>query len=217
MLPIDQRSDDELARILWDYNRLETPLAQSDAILVLGSNDLRVAERGAELYLQRYAPLIIFSGGFGALTQGLFTNPEAQVFADIAVSLGVPASQILIENQSTNTGENIILTQKVVEEKGIPVKNLILVQKPYMLRRAYATLLKQWPGIGVSVTGPQISYENYPNGVISKALLINIMVGDTQRIRLYPELGFQVAQDMPTEVWSAFEELVKRGYVQRLV
>jgi len=62
---------DDLAKILWDYNNLNQPLKKSDAILVLGSNDIRVAQRGAELLLQEYAPLIIFSGGFGALTQNL--------------------------------------------------------------------------------------------------------------------------------------------------
>lgn len=212
-----QQSDDELANILWDYNRLETPLEKSDIILVLGSNDVRVAERGGELYLQGYAPWIIFSGGIGALTKNLFDKPEAQIFANIAEGMGVPRSKMLIEDQSTNTGENIILTKKLVEAKGIQVRNLILVQKPYMLRRAYATISKQWPGISVSVTGPQIDYEDYPNEAISKELLINIMVGDTQRIRLYPQMGFQVAQDIPKEVWEAFEELVRRGYNQRLV
>ena len=41
----------------------------SDLILVLGSHDTRVAERGAELFLNNYAPLILFSGGLGNLTK----------------------------------------------------------------------------------------------------------------------------------------------------
>ena len=47
---------------------METPLHRCDAILALGSHDVRVAERAAELYLQGYAAWLIFSGGYGALT-----------------------------------------------------------------------------------------------------------------------------------------------------
>ena len=217
MTSTDPRSDDELARIFWDYNCLETPLHKSDAILALGSHDVRVAERAAELYLQGYATQLIFSGGYGALTQGVFTKPEAQVFAETAMQMGVPAEAILTEDQSTNTGENIRLSKRLAELNGLRVKSLILVQKPYMLRRAYATLLLHWPGLNVSVSGPQIGYEDYPNQQISRLQMINIIVGDTQRIKVYPALGFQIAQEMPEEVWSACQELIRRGYTQRLV
>ena len=47
--------------------------------------------------------------------------------------------------------------------------------------------------------------------------MISIMVGDLQRIKLYPEKGFQIHQEIPRDVWSAYEELVKAGYNQRLV
>jgi hypothetical protein len=42
------------------------------------------------------------------------------------------------------------------------------------------------------------------------------MVGDLQRIKLYPAKGFQIYQDIPADVWAAFEELVEAGYNQRL-
>ena len=57
-----------LAQQLWDYHHVNQNLQKSDCILVLGSHDLRVAERGAELYLQGWAPLLIMSGGLGRLT-----------------------------------------------------------------------------------------------------------------------------------------------------
>ena len=217
MTPTDPRSDDELAKILWDYNCMETPLHRCDAILALGSHDVRVAERAAELYLQGYAAWLIFSGGYGALTQGIFQQPEAQVFAETARRMGVPGAAMLIEDQSSNTGENIRFTKNLVEQNGLSVHTLILVQKPYMLRRAYATLRMHWHGLQVAVCGPQIGYDEYPNQQISRQQMINIIVGDTQRIRIYPALGYQIDQDMPDEVWSACQELIRRGYTQRLV
>lgn len=114
-------TDSQLAEILWNYNNMEQPLTRSDAIVVLGSNDVRVAQRGAELFLSGLAPLIIFSGGTGVLSRHLFNKPEAEVFADEAMRLGVPKNNIYIENKSTNTGENIIFTRKLIEEQGLNI------------------------------------------------------------------------------------------------
>jgi hypothetical protein len=38
------------------------------------------------------------------------------------------------------------------------------------------------------------------------------MVGDLQRIRNYPDRGFQIHQDIPENVWQAYEALVLAGY-----
>lgn len=208
---------DELAKILWRYNSLNQPLKKSDVILVLGSHDIRVAQRGAELFLEGYAPLIIFSGNVGRLTKGVWGEPEAEIFAREAIKIGVPKDKILIEDKSNNTGENIRFTEKLLEGRGIQANSFILVQKPYMQRRAYATFKKLLPDRDVIVTAPQISFEEYPNELISKEHVINIMVGDTQRIKVYPEKGFQIPQEIPDIVWSAYKELVNRGYNKHMV
>lgn len=210
-------TDDQLAEILWDYNNLQQVLKKSDCLLALGNNDIRVAHRAAELFLLGYAPLIIFSGGFGVLTKHFYNKPDAEIFADEAIKLGVPKDKIYLESNSTNTGENILFSKKLIEDKGLDVKSIILVQKPYMLRRAFATFKKQWPKMNLTVTAPQLSFKNYPNQIISKNLLINLMVGDTQRIKLYPQKGFQISQNIPSDVWKAFEELVKRGFNHHLI
>src|SRR3954467_5754248 len=131
-----------LAKKLWDYHQMNHELEKSDAILVLGSHDLRVAERGAELWLQGWAPLIIFSGALGNLTRHVWKETEAEKFARIAIERGVPESAILVENQSTNTGENILFTQQLLSERGLNPGSFIVVQKPYMERRSYATFKK---------------------------------------------------------------------------
>ena len=95
---IDQETI-HLANILWDYHLMKHTLEKSDAILVLGSHDLRVAGRGAELYLQGWAPLLIFSGGLGNFTQDMWKEPEADQFARIAEESGVPPHAIIVENK----------------------------------------------------------------------------------------------------------------------
>lgn len=204
------------AQKLWNYHHMNHVLTPADCILALGSHDLRVADRAAELYLQQLAPLVIFSGGLGNVTKGVWTEPEADRFAQIAIQKGVPAEAIIIENQSTNTGENILFTQKLLQEKGLNPRSFLLVQKPYMERRSYATFKKHWPEKELLVTSPQIALTDYPNEEIPLEKVINIMVGDLQRIRIYPAKGFQIPQDIPDDVWEAYEQLVAWGFNKHL-
>ena len=210
-----------LAETLWNYHLMNHQVGKADAILVLCSHDERVAERGAQLFLEGCAPLLIFSGGQGAITKTLWDEPEAERFARIAMSMTVPRESILIEKNSTNTGENIQFTRKLVEEQGLDLHRFIVVQKPYMERRAFATFLRYWPDKEVVVTSPQVSFRDYlaeySNRSLSVADVIGIMVGDLQRIKLYPALGYQIAQEIPDNVWSAFEGLVRAGFDKYLI
>jgi len=123
----------------------------------------------------------------------------------------------LIENKSTNTGENILFTQKLLKEKNLDPQSFILVQKPYMERRSYATFKKHLPHKQVIVTSPQMSIEEYANEEIPMEKVINIMVGDLQRIKVYPEKGFQIYQEIPDDVWTAYEKLVQLGFDKQLI
>ena len=149
----------ELAERVWHYHHMRHALEKADAILVLCSHDTAVAERGAAVYLESWAPLLIFSGGLGAITRTLWTTPEADRFAAIAIAMGVPPDRILIENRSTNTGENVAFTRRLLDERGLHPRSLILVQKPYMERRSFATFRKVWPEMPVIVTSPQVSFD----------------------------------------------------------
>lgn len=204
------------AKQLWDYHHMQHILKKSDCILALGSHDLRVADRAAELYLEGWAPLLVFSGGLGNLTSDIWTVPEADQFAAIAIQKGVPESAILIENKSTNTGENITFTQKLLSAKGVNPNQFIVVQKPYMERRSYATFKKHWPEKELLVTSPQFSFEEYPTEDITMEKVINIMVGDLQRIKYYPAKGFQIAQEIPDDIWQIYEKLIAKGFNKHL-
>ncbi|HRN57086.1 MAG TPA: YdcF family protein, partial [Agriterribacter sp.] len=92
--------------------------------------------------------------------------PEADRFAAIAMQKGVPADALLIENKSSNTGENIVFTARLLKEKGLDPHSFIVVQKPYMERRSYATFKKHWPHKNVLVTSPQLDFDEYATGEI---------------------------------------------------
>lgn len=150
---------DKQSKIIWEYMLMNQEIKPMDAIFVLGSNDTRVAERAADLFLQGYGKYIICSGGNGKDSN--FTRTEAEIFRDIIIKKGVPVEKIIIEPNSTNTGENILFTKKLLEEKKYNFNSFILVQKPYMERRTYATFCKQWPEPDCIVTSPILSYEEY--------------------------------------------------------
>jgi uncharacterized SAM-binding protein YcdF (DUF218 family) len=211
----------ELAERLWDYHHMNHGLERAEVILVLCSHDTAVAERGARLYLEGWAPLLVFSGGLGGITKNLWSVPEAELFAGIARGLGVPDADIVVETRSTNTGENVQFTRKLLAGRGLEPQSLILVQKPYMERRTYATFKNYWPGPRVFVTSPQVSFaeylEHYSNSALTEDDVVGIMVGDLQRLRVYPAKGFQIPQEIPADVWAAYEELVRAGYDKYLV
>jgi len=89
----------------------------------------RRVERAAELFSQRLAPLIIFSGGaFGALPS------EAKVAQQVALSLGVPAQACLLEVESHTTEENARFTAAILRARGI--QQVLLVSDAFHLYRA---------------------------------------------------------------------------------
>ena len=217
---MDQRLEAHV-RTVWDYLRLQHALVKSDAILVLCSYDTTVAERGAQLFLEGWAPLLIFAGGSGTITRRFWDEPEADRFARIAVEMGVPHERILVENRSTNTGENIRFTRQLLAERALDPQTFIVVQKPYMERRSYATFRRQWPDKAVVVTSPVVSLDDYltahADHPVSPDEAISVMMGDLQRIRLYPARGFQIEQAIPDHVWTAFQVLVEAGYDRHLI
>ncbi len=211
---------DKNAKIIWDFMQMNMPLRKVDAIFVLCSHDTRVAERALDLYNEGYAPWVIVSGGAGKLTKDVFDKPEAEVFKDILVRGGVPEAKIIVEPKSTNTGENVRFTFDLLNSINLLFDSFILVQKPYMERRTYATFKKQWPNLEtqILVTSPRISYEEYvEESKLGKDLIINVMVGDLQRIKEYPKKDFQIEQDIPSSVWQAYEALVGVGYTEHLI
>lgn len=211
---------DDLAKILWNYHLMHHKLELADAIFVLGNHDLRIADYAITLFKSGWAPLLIFSGGITHKNPKLnidWDEPEAKIFARHAVERGINEERIIIECQSKNTGENFQMTGKVLKEHGLALNKFIVVQKPYMERRTYATGKIHWPDKTLVITSPPTSFEDYVSGDVPKKQIISFMVGDLQRIKIYGERGFQAPQEIPKEVWLAYSQLVDLGFTDRLL
>lgn len=190
---------------------------KADVILALGSMDLRVAEKAARLWHRALAPVVVVSGGFGRLTGRNWKETEASKFYKVLIEKQVPKSEIILEDKSSNAAENFQFSMKVLNSVGIHPRRIIVVTKPYMERRAYATAMKLFPDIEFIMASPDVSYEDYSTEEIPKNLMINVMVGDLQRLEVYPAKGFTIPQEIPTEVKQAAKELIRMGYNKQLV
>ena len=200
-----------LARVLWDWLRVGEEIERADAILVFGSMDMRPGAWGGRLFLEGRAPLLVMTGGRGRYTQD-WEKTEAEELAAEAIRLGVPRERILLEDRSTNTGENVMFTRRLIEERGAGARRWILVHVPFMERRVKATFEKWWPGAEARVTSPPIPFEEYATAEGGRSILIGRLCGEVARMIEYPKLGYQSQGEVPESVLAALRELGQLGH-----
>ena len=209
-----------LLQVIWDYLCLNQKLENADCIVGFGNFNTDIARRTAELYHEGYAPKVLFTGGLGRNTEGLLPEPEAIRFARVAMDCGVPEEDILIEDKSANTKENIEFTRNLLKQRGIPSDHILGVHQPFMERRITAAMGVYWPEVKFSVTSPRVTIPEYlaraKDQGISENASVSVIVGDFQRMDLYAKKGYQLPQHIPEKAWNAFHELVAMGFDTQL-
>ena len=205
------------ALLVWDYHQVNQMPVVSDIGLALGSHDLGVADHAVELYRRGLFPLIVFSGATSPTTAKVFPDGEAVAYRDRALALGVPNEAVLIETAARNTGENFSLTRSMLSARGIQPSSAVVISKPYMQRRAVATAGMVWPELSITCSADDLSYDEYVEVLGDEKLVIDMIVGDLQRILVYPDQGFAVAQEVPNRILAAYERLIAAGFTSRLI
>jgi uncharacterized SAM-binding protein YcdF (DUF218 family) len=190
------------------------PPTPADAILTLGSFETHAALHAAALWKRGLAPTIVMSGG---VAHRGWEHTEAHVFAALAIGAGVPGEAILREERAQNTGENFTCGRTLMAQAGIVPRRLIVVAKPYMTRRGFATGRKVWPEVELAMQCEDIGAAEYLAREADPERTMQALVGDLHRVAVYPALGFQIEQEMPVEVVEALHRLVAAGYGARLV
>ena len=207
-------------QVIWDFLCLNAAPRKADVIVGFGNFNDNIARRAAEQYHQGLAPKVLFTGGLGRNTLGLLPETEAERFARVAMECGVPECDIIKEDKSTNTAENIHFTRALLEELAIPHDHILGVHQPFMERRITAAMGVYWPELNFSVTSPQVTIPQYLEAAkvqgITENASISVIVGDFQRMKLYAEKGWQLPQEIPEAAWEAFHQLVAMGYDKQL-
>ncbi|MGW0328676.1 YdcF family protein [Nocardia sp. NPDC003183] len=204
---------------LWQYNQLHHDIRPTDVGIGLGSHDLGVATHTADLFRSGMFPRIVFTGANVPTTVARFPRGEAVHYREHAIERGVPAEAIILEPRATNTTENIQFTRNVLESRGLAdaIRSVTVVSRPYQQRRSYAILRKQWPEVDVICSSLPLALDDYIATIGDAERVIDMLVGDTQRIWKYPEQGWAIEQDIPDDVMESFTRLVHAGYTSRLL
>jgi uncharacterized SAM-binding protein YcdF (DUF218 family) len=103
----------------------------------------RPVEQAIELYRSGAAKRLLFTGGYNRKIDAI----EAVSMADAAAHAGIPASAILIEDQATNTSENLAFSRRLLETAGglNTVASVLLVAIEYHMRRVLMTAERMLP------------------------------------------------------------------------
>jgi uncharacterized SAM-binding protein YcdF (DUF218 family) len=122
------------------YGLSDTATYDEDAVIVLGcgingetvSRQLSLRLETALAYHQRNPGALIFvSGGQGAGED----IPEALAMERWLTARGVPSSQIIREEESTSTYENIRFTKQLIEDKFNSIPKLALITSEFHIYR----------------------------------------------------------------------------------
>lgn len=205
------------AALVWDYHQMHHQVRPVDVAIGLGSHDLGVATRSAELYRAGLFPTLVFTGGNSPTTAEVFPRGEAVHFREHAIGLGVPAEAILLEPEAGNTGQNIALSRTVIAAAGIAPTAVMLISKPYMERRSFATARTLWPEVEIVCASESLELDDYVKSIGDEKLVLDMLVGDLQRVIEYPKLGYAIEQEVPEDVRGAYESLVHDGFTSRLI
>lgn len=205
------------AQTLWEFHQLPDEPRVTDVGIGLGSHDIGVAEHAAHLYREGRFPLIVFTGANAPTTKDVFPRGEAVEFAERAEALGVPRSALLIETEATNTGENFTLTRDLLRREGVAVDSATVISRPYQQRRAYATARKVWPELDVTCSARRQDLADYIATIGDERRVLDMLVGDTQRLWVYAEAGFAEPQPIDAKTRAAYDRLVAAGFTGRLV
>ncbi len=129
------------------YLPVSDPLQKADAIIVVSGGDTRGRTlHGIDLFEQKWAPKLIFSGA--AADPQSASNAKA-MFA-IATSRGIATSDIALDEYSRDTKENASGTKSIAGN----YKKIILVTSDYHQRRVFNEFKKEYGAHTTFINSP---------------------------------------------------------------
>ena len=204
-------------KIIWNYMVLDMPIQKSDLIIGCGCTNLKIPEKCAELLKQDYAQQVLFTGGLGKLSSSSFKNTEAEIYKDIAIKNGINIDKIYVENKSTNTGDNFRFSLEMINKNNIKANKILIVHNKLSQRRTLSTAKAIMKNKELYITSPDVTYNKFIINLEKRTYedinsIISVVVGDIQRMIIFPQLGWQIEEDVPKEVIDAYYVLKNKGY-----
>ena len=149
------------------YSNIEDEGLSSEYALVF-ENNMLINERvttAINTYKKGRIKKIIFMGGVnGASNQDNSTIQEAIKMKELALSLGANKEDILIEDTSNNTFENIENAMKLLPKD---INHISIITSEFHLKRCYAILRKNYPYISVTMISSKDGFSDRNNWFLS--------------------------------------------------
>ncbi|MDP3852556.1 YdcF family protein [Phenylobacterium sp.] len=156
----NEEPSDELIETINRRHLIRTPLEPADLLFVFGTRHgvPEFVTAIAELWRGGYFRWAMVSGGS---TPGGMED-EASVLSRLMIQAGVPEDVILLEREATNTGENVIFSLPILEERiGLAnIGSLIAVGKLHTSARYLMTLQRHWPDVRKMLWA--VNYHDHP-------------------------------------------------------
>jgi hypothetical protein len=135
----------ELTTTIFDWLAIKDPLEKSDLIFVFGGPTLSQVKKAKQIFDQGFAPYILVTGNTGTFNNPDWNKPIANIFCDFLVENKVNPENILVQNTSMNTLEDVTCSIPIIKAKFQNFQKVILVSNPMHQRRCFATFKKQFP------------------------------------------------------------------------
>ena len=200
------------AQLIYDYLNLRTPVPPqpADAIIGFGHFDLRIARQCAQLWLKGAGARIIFTGGVGAGSADL-NIPEEEAFGLVlrAEFPQIPSDAILLESNSTNTGENVRYLIAQATAANWKLAHVLLVATPFRQRRVSLTWQAQGPADSEANPAPPPSSlaEDIALFADKHESLVAQLPGEIERLQTYASHGWISPIVVPLPILQACDHL----------
>ncbi|TGD20017.1 YdcF family protein [Levilactobacillus suantsaiihabitans] len=175
--------------LFWFYNYLTMlfiyqfnhPRYKQDYLIVLGAGLLNGDEvspllgqridRGLKFYRKQLAktgrpPMMIFSGGQG----GDETVAEGVAMRRYALAKGLPADHAIAEDQSKTTYENMVFSQRIIDQRGPAKPRVTFVTNGYHTFRA--GMIARKAGLRANGIGAHTAKFFLPNAILREYIAI---------------------------------------------
>jgi len=163
---------------------VEDEIAPCEVILVPGGSRPQLAEKAAALYKNRMAKYILFSGRANYKIPEFFS--EAEYLKSVAINSGVPAENIICENEAANTFENAEFSLALLNKMNFHIGKFILVCKAFHSRRALLTYQYAFPETAEFLVAPVEDNRGLNrNNWTTKDEYVKIVMNEVEKVGKY--------------------------------
>lgn len=160
--------DKDIANIV--YSNIKDNKQASKYGLVFG-NSMLIKERvskAVELYNNKRIQKVIFMGGVNGISnQNNSAIAEADKMKEFAIRMGIDERDIIVDNTSNNTFENIDNAMFLLKDEIDTIKNITIITSEFHLKRCYAILKKNYPNINITLVAAKDGFSDSNNWFLS--------------------------------------------------